>query len=197
MLFAASRRNVYNGAVNFERVLEALLAEFGRRRIRYAAIGGFALGVLGYPRTTIDLDFLVHKDDLSKVHDLLTDLGYQRVVHTENVSQYRHNDDVWGSIDFIHAFRKNSLAMLTRAKSYPVFGAKQTVKAADPEDVIGLKIQATVNDPDRKPQELADIERLMSLYGSKLDWKRIQEYYDIFGLGEEAKRLRKRFGRAH
>lgn len=87
--------------------------------------------------------------------------------------------------------------MLTRAKSYPVFGAKQTVKAADPEDVIGLKVQATVNDPDRKPQELADIERLMSLYGPKLDWKRIQEYYDIFGLGEEAKRLRERFGRAH
>lgn len=65
LLFAASRRNVYNGAVNFERVLEALLAEFDRRRIRYAAIGGFALGVLGYPRTTIDLDFLVHKDDLA------------------------------------------------------------------------------------------------------------------------------------
>ena len=197
LLFAALSRNVYNGAVNFERVLEALLAEFDCRRIRYAAIGGFALGVLGYPRTTIDLDFLVHKDDLSKAHDLLTDLGYQRVVHTENVSQYRHNDDAWGSIDFIHAFRKSSLAMLTRAKSYPVFGAKQTVKAADPEDVIGLKVQATVNDPDRKPQELADIERLMSLYGSKLDWKRIQEYYDIFGLGKEAKRLRRRFGRAH
>jgi len=197
LLFAASRRNVYNGAVNFERVLEAVLAEFDRRRIRYAVIGGFALGVLGYPRTTIDLDFLVHKDDLSRAHDLLTDLGYRRVVHTENVSQYRHNDDVWGSIDFIHAFRKSSLAILTRAKSYPVFGEKQTVRAADPEDVIGLKVQAMVNDPDRKPQELADIERLMSLYGSKLDWKRIQEYYDIFGLGEEAERLKKRFGHAH
>ena len=195
--FAASRRNVYNGRMNFERVLEALLAEFAHRHIRYATIGGFALGILGYPRTTIDLDFLVHKDDLNKVHDLLTNLGYQRVVHTENVSQYRHNDDVWGSIDLIHAFRKTSLAMLTRAKSYPVFGAKQNVRVVDPEDVIGLKVQAMVNDPDRKPQESADIERLMSLHGSKLDWKRIQEYYDIFGLGKEARRLRKRFGRAH
>jgi hypothetical protein len=42
---------------------------------------------------------------------------------------------------------------------------------------------------------LADIEALMRLYGSKLDWKRIQEYYDIFGAGEEARRLRERFGR--
>lgn len=197
LLFAASRRNVYNGGVNFERVLEALLAEFDRRRIRYAAIGGFALGVLGYPRTTIDLDFLVHNDDLSQVHDLLTNLGYQRVVHTENVSQYRHHDEVWGSVDFIHAFRKTSLAILARAKSYPVFGAKQTVRAADPEDVIGLKVQAMVNDPDRKPQEFADIERLMDLYGSKLDWARIQEFFDLFGLGEEAGRLKERFARAH
>ncbi len=196
-LFAAPGRNVYNGAVNFERVLEALLSEFDRLHIRYAAIGGFALGVLGYPRATIDLDFLVHIDDLSKVHDLLTKLGYQRLVHTENVSQYRHHDAAWGSVDFIHAFRQSSLAMLARAKSYPVFGAKQTVKAAAAEDVIGLKVQAMVNDPDRKRQELADIESLLNLFGLKLDWKRIQEYYDIFGLGEEAKQLRERFGRAH
>lgn len=182
--------------MDFGRVLGALIVEFDRQHIRYAAIGGFALGLLGVPRATMDLDFLVHRDDLSKLHDLLTALGYQRLAHTENVSQYRHNDALWGSVDFVHAFRRTSLSMLARAKSYPVFGEQRIVKAADPEDVIGLKVQAMVNDPDRKPQELADIERLMSLYGSKLDWKRIQEYYDIFGLGEEAERLRKRFGRA-
>lgn len=177
--------------------MKALLAEFDRHQIRYAAIGGFALGVLGYPRATMDLDFLVHRDDLDKLHGRLTALGYERLVHTENVSQYRHRDTRWGEVDFVHAFRKSSLAMLARAKSYPVFGKKQKVKAADPEDVIGLKVQAMVNDPDRKLQELADIERLMALFGSKLDWERIQEYYDIFSLGEEAKRLKERFGRAH
>ena len=182
--------------MDFERVLKALLAEFDRHQIRYAAIGGFALGVLGYPRATMDLDFLVHRDDLKKLHERLTALGYQRAVHTENVSQYRHHEDAWGSVDFVHAFRKYTLSMLTRAKSYRVFGEKQTVKVVDPEDVIGLKVQGMVNDPDRKAQEAADIERLMGIYGSKLDWKRIQEYYELFRLGQEAKRLRKRFGRA-
>ena len=183
--------------MDFERVLKALLMEFERHQIRYAAIGGFALGILGGPRATMDLDFLVHRDDSDKLHERLTALGYQRAVHTENVSQYSHPDSVWGSVDFVHAFRKPSLAMLARARSYPVFGEKQKVNAADPEDIVGLKVQAMVNDPDRKPQESADIERLMNLFGSKLDWKRIQEYYDVFGLGEEAKQLRKRFGRAH
>jgi hypothetical protein len=183
--------------VDFERVLRALLAGFDREHIRYAAIGGFALGILGVPRTTMDLDFLVHRDDLGKLHELLTTLGYHRLVQTENVSQYRHPDSLWGSVDFVHAFRKTSLAMLQRAKSYSVFGKKQAVKAADPEDVIGLKVQAMTNDPDRRSQELADIERLMTHYGPKLDWERIEEVYDLFGLGGEAERLRERFGHAN
>ena len=194
-MFAAPRPTVYNGAVDFERVLQALLAEFDHCRIRYAAIGGFALGVLGHVRATMDLDFLVHRDDLDKLHERLTELGYGRIVRTENVSHYRHREEAWGGVDFVHAFRESSLAMLGRAKSYPVFGEKQTLRTADPEDVIGLKVQAMTNDPERKPQESADIEALMRLHGSNLDWERIQEFYDIFGVGEEAKKLRRRFAR--
>lgn len=85
--------------------------------------------------------------------------------------------------------------MIERAKSYPVFGGKLAIKAADPEDVIGLKVQALTNDPDRKPQELADIEALMRRFGSKLDWERIQEYYDTFDVGDDGKQMKERFGR--
>lgn len=176
-------------------MLKALLSEFDRYRIRYAAIGGFALGVLGHVRATMDLDFLVHREDLDKLHERMASLGYQRAVQTENVSHYRHRDPGWGGIDFVHAFREPSLAMLARAKSYPVFGGKQNVRAADPEDLIGLKVQAVTNDPERKPQDIADIEALMQLYGSKLDWGRVQEFYDIFGIGAEGKTLKGRFAR--
>ncbi len=55
--------------VDFERVLKALLAGFDYQQIRYAAIGGFALGVLGIPRATMDLDFLVQRDDLHKLQE--------------------------------------------------------------------------------------------------------------------------------
>ena len=154
------------------------------------------MGILGVPRATMDLDFLVHRDDLDKLHGALTSHGYQRLVHTENVSQYRHSDGLWGSVDFIHAFRKTALAMLARAKGYAVFDGTETLRAVDPEDVIGLKVQAMVNDTDRRTQELADIERLMVLYGRRLDWDRIEEHYDLFDLGEDAKKLRQRYGHA-
>jgi Uncharacterised nucleotidyltransferase len=82
----------------------------------------------------VDLDFLVHRDDLEKLDELLAALGYRQGFRTENVSHYRHDDDAWGSIDVIHAFRKISLAMLQRAKSCPAFGGTQSVRAVDPEE---------------------------------------------------------------
>ncbi|MBM2806027.1 MAG: hypothetical protein HW419_3920 [Deltaproteobacteria bacterium] len=181
--------------MDFELVLKTLISEFSRLNIRSAAIGGFALGVLGAPRQTMDLDFLVHRDDLDKLDKALTALGYSRVFHSENVSQYRHPQDAWGSLDFIHAFRKISLAMLDRAKDYPALGGTQSLRTAQPEDVIGLKIQAMFNDPERRAQEQNDIERLMVQHCRRLDWQRIQEFYEVFGLAEEARKLRERFDR--
>ena len=179
--------------MDFERVLKALLAEFERQRIRYAAIGGFAVVALGIVRTTADLDFLVHRDDLGALHEILTALGFQLHFKSENVSQYLHQDPVLGAVDFLHAFRKISLEMLNRARPIPVFGGTQTVRVAQPEDVIGLKIQAIANNPDRRGRDMDDIRRLVLRYAQELDWDRLQEFYDLLDMGQEGRALRKRF----
>ena len=142
----------------------------------------------------MDLDFLVHQDDVNKLHEILSNLGYRRVHASENVSQYHHHDQLWGSVDFIHAFREVSLAMLARAKTYPAFGAKLRIPTLEPEDVIGLKVQAMSNDPERRTQEVNDIERLAARYSAKLDWERILEFYRVFDREDEAKDLKRRFG---
>jgi toxin FitB len=51
-----------------------------------------------------------------------------------------------------------------------------------------------VNGPDRRHKEVADIEMLMD--GAKLDWHRVENFYDTFGLKDEADRLKQRFGDA-
>lgn len=177
-------------------VLETLVGDFERLQIRYAAIGGFALGVLGTPRQTLDLDFLVNRDDLAKVDTALMGLGYQCAFRSENVTQYQHENLVWGSVDFIHAFRQVSLKMLDRAQICPAVGGRVRLKTARPEDVIGLKLQALCNDPMRRLQEQRDIEALMQHHGAALDWNRIEELYDVFGLIAEARDLREKFSRA-
>lgn len=179
--------------MDFERVLKALLAEFERHHIRYAAIGGFAMSVLGAPRATMDLDLMVDADDLETLHTIMGTLGYLRVAQTENVTRYGHSDATWGVLDFIHAFRTPSKEMLTRAKAYPVFDGSVSIRVAEPEDVIGFKVQAIANNPQRHTQDQADIERLVERYQGRLDWTRIQAYYDLFDMGQDARELRKRF----
>ena len=181
--------------MHFEHVLKLLLIGFENQRIRYGAIGGFAIGSLGVPRATADLDFLVHHEDLEKVHGILGQLGYERIRHTENVSHYAHTLTLWGSIDVLHAFRVPSLAMLQRTQSYPIF-TTHTIRVLQPEDIIGLKVQAMANDALRRAKETADIEALLTRYGKKVDWKRLKEYYELFELGGEFQTLQERFSHA-
>lgn len=182
--------------MDFERVLTSLVTAFEQARIRYAAIGGFALGVLGVPRATMDLDCLVHRDDLEAVHRIFGELGYARLARTEHASHYVHRDSQWGRIDLLHALRKYSLNMLERARAYPIFNGQHTIKVLEPEDLVGYKIQAMANNPLRRKHEEADIETVMMRFGRALDWNRIQEYYDLFELNEEGRQLRERFGHA-
>lgn len=182
--------------MDFEQVLTALLSGFEAQRIRYAVMGGFALGVLGAPRATMDVDFLIHRDDLERAHKILSELGYGRLAHMENVSTYVHRESRWGRIDILHALRTYSLRMLERTRSYPIFEGRHTIKVLNPEDVIGFKVQAIANNPERRKKEEVDIDALMMRLGPTLDWDRVQEYYDLFELGEEARKLRARFGHA-
>lgn len=182
--------------MDFERVLKALLSACEQRRIRYAMIGGFALGVHGVPRGTADLDCLVHRDDLDQFDQAMRALGYQQYARTENASHYRHSERAWGGLDALHAFRTPSINMLERAKLYPIFDERSRIKVLDPEDLIGLKVQAIANNPLRRAQDTADIQALADRYGAGLDWMRIQEYYALFDLQEEGRRLQKDFGHA-
>lgn len=172
-------------------LLHRLLREFERRQTRYALMGGFALGALGAPRATRDLDFLVHRDDMKALHEFLTSTGYTRVHFSENVSQYS-GDFPWGGLDFLHAFRPAALRMLERAVAMPSGLPGLDVRVVQPEDLIGLKLQALVNDPARRHKELADIEALLTARPDA-DWEKIKEYFDLFQQGDLFKSLRERF----
>ncbi|MEK6591106.1 MAG: nucleotidyl transferase AbiEii/AbiGii toxin family protein [Nitrospinota bacterium] len=66
--------------MDFKVVLEKLLNAFEKKNIRYALMGGFAMGLWGGSRSTVDLDFLVHRDDREKAHKILTDIGRENLV---------------------------------------------------------------------------------------------------------------------
>lgn len=63
--------------MDFRRVLGSLVEGFRAKDIDYALIGGFALALWGVSRATVDLDFLVPRDRLPGVDEVMTHLGYE------------------------------------------------------------------------------------------------------------------------
>ncbi|NTU42662.1 MAG: hypothetical protein HGA78_06340 [Nitrospirales bacterium] len=177
--------------MDFKIVFKELLAAFAGHDVRYALMGGFAMGLWGGARSTVDLDFLVHRDDVPKVESVMQGLGYECRYRSENVSQYLSPLRVFGEVDFLHAFRDASLGMLQRAVEKEVFGSLK-IRVLIPEDIIGLKLQAIKNNPSRRQKDLEDIETLIDCQKERIDWVLIEQYAGILGMedlyGELCKR---------
>ncbi len=180
--------------MDFRLVLTKLLTAFSGNNIRYALIGGFALGAWGVARGTADIDFLVNREDMEKVDAIMDGLGYECRYRTENVTQYVSPLRIFGEVDFLHSFRTPSLGMLDRAEERSLFDGGVAAKVLKVEDLIGLKMQAIANDKNRAMGDIADIEALMSANRVGMNWGLVEEYFSLFCLGEWFADLRRKYG---
>jgi len=178
--------------MDLKKALTLLVAEFEKNDVRYAIIGGFAIGALGIPRSTIDLYFLVPTEALHRVDAIMLAMGYKKVFFSENASQYVSPSAEMGEVDFLHAFRPISIRMLAEAETVPVFGKDAKVKVLKAEDIIALKLQSINNNPARLAKDNSDIEELMKC--RKLDWGILKTYFELFGMGKRFLELRGKYG---
>ncbi|MBF0487468.1 MAG: nucleotidyltransferase [Nitrospirae bacterium] len=166
--------------MDFKIVLETLTSEFARYGISYALIGGMAFNLWGVHRSTVDVDFLVLRDDMEKVAAIMEGNGYECRFRTENVSQFVSPLRVFGEVDFLHAFRDAAVTMLKRPTVKAAFNGQLNINVLGPEDLIGLKLQAMKNDPQRVPVDASDIRTLVSICKNSLDVESIKKYFEIF-----------------
>lgn len=180
--------------MDFKFVMEKLLTSFEDAGVSYALMGGFAMGLLGSSRSTVDIDFLVNREDMDKVDSIMQQLDYECKHRSKNVSQYISQLRVMGEVDFLHAFREATLEMLQRVEEKEIFNGALKINVVRPEDLIGLKVQAIKNDPSRERSDMADIETLFSLHSENLDWTIIEEYFKLFDMENEYNKLKGKYG---
>ena len=174
--------------MRFSKALPALFEAFQKAEIDFALIGGLAVYYMGIARATFDADFLVFLTDAERAEKLLTGLGYRQTHRTLNAACYSSPDPDQGRVDLLYAHRHYALEMLRHASVQTVLGWK--VKILLPEDLIGLKVQSSSNDPDRMAKDLSDIESLMRIYKDQLDWSKVSEYFSVFGRETECEQLK-------
>lgn len=177
--------------MEFKTVLEKLLTNFERLNIRYALLGGFALGLWGYGRATADIDFLAHRDDMDKIDAVMKGLGYECRYKSDNVSQYLSPLKIFGEVDFIHAFKETSLAMLQNAEEKTVFNGDLKIRVLKPEDLIAFKLQAVKNNPSRTSVDLQDIKKLVEINRQSIDCALIDRYAELLNMEEVWNEIKK------
>jgi len=181
--------------MDFDKAFRSILAGLKKERVDFALIGGFALAAAGYSRATDDIDFLVNKADWPKVKKLMGTLRYDLRHESEDAGNFFGKDAEMGRVDYLLAHRKYAKAMLGRAKKSDSIKGAGKIKVLIPEDLIGLKVQASSNDPLRYFRDMADIESMLVANQGKLNMKLIREYFKIFDreteLDDTLKKLKK------
>ncbi len=144
--------------LEFERIVRC----FEKAKLRYAVVGGLAVGLHGYVRATQDMDFLMHPQDLPKAETALLQLGYranpavQEFVHAKLTlkrffKRLPKEDDLM-LVDLLVPGSARMQRMLARAISIP-FG-KGSIRVVTARDLVAMK-RLRGSAPDR-----ADIEFL-------------------------------------
>lgn len=170
-------------AMDFRKILTAVLKEFDDNKIDYALIGCMAFGFWGVRRGTEDIDFLIKVEDSDKTARIMEQFGYETFLQTKHAAQYIHKIRAMGEIDFLYASREYSRGIINRAKRLAGTGGI-IVKVATPEDLIGMKLQGIKNDPAREYKDMADMQMLIKIHGNNLDWNLIKEYCNILQMDD-------------
>jgi predicted nucleotidyltransferase len=168
--------------MNFKTVLTTLLRRFSESGIEAVLSGGFALSTLGVFRFTKDIDFVIPAEFVPVVEAIMTELGYEKQDFSNaEILSYVSPLKVMGQVDFLVARRKYSRAMVERARDVSMMNGELTVKVLRAEDLIGLKLQALLNDPkNRQAVDAPDIQRLLKLHRSSMDMNLVREYFRLF-----------------
>lgn len=132
-----------------------------QHKIPHALIGGLALACYGPTRATVNLDLLVRDEDKDKIKTLFLNNGFKLAYESEEVLQFSG----MGYVDVLLARRPISQKILTEANT----NGPEGIYFVRSEDLIGLKIQAYVNDPSRELQDKADIQSLIENVET-MDW---------------------------
>lgn len=155
-----------------------LLDQYG---IEHALIGGLALACYGSTRATVDLDLLIYEEKKDKLKSIFKTHGFSLIHESDEVLQFSGI----GYVDIILARRPISQKILRDANT----GGPEEIKFVQAEDLIGLKIQAYVNDSTRELQDKADIQFLIENVPN-IDWDKIKSYADLFSQWEAINKIK-------
>ena len=147
-------------------VFDMIFEKFGKEKIDYILVGGFAVNAYGVSRHTGDIDFLISDDDYSKVKKMLLELGYRENMKEVLFARFVSDDPKLWDLDLLLVDRQTLKGIYRNGKSTQVSGHSFIVPSLD--HLIALKLHAIKNNPaGREFKDMPDIIQLIKM--NKID----------------------------
>jgi hypothetical protein len=143
------------------RNLQAKLDELG---IPYVVIGGMALTAHGFARMTEDIDVLVTKADLKKIHAKLVGLGYKRAFEgSKNIRDTNTNVKIEFVLtgDYPGSGKPQPVSFPNPADAEPV--VLEGVKFVGLHRLIELKLASGMTGGPDRAKDIVDVQQLIKL----------------------------------
>jgi hypothetical protein len=163
--------------MDLRKTLETACLLLSGAQIKFALIGGFALGAHGIHRATKDIDLLVDGSQKELAKKIFLKEGFKIIFESNEVLQMVGI----GYVDIVFANRPLSLEMLLEAQNGAIKFFSAPVVTC--EALIGLKIQAYKNDPSRELKDKADILDLLK--APDINRSQVKKYADLFDAWSE------------
>jgi len=145
-----------------QQTLQRILDASAARGLRCLLIGGNALILLGYIRSTIDIDLLVEADRRAAWLDLMSELGYRLFCGSGAFAQFEPGTAGEPAVDLMFVDAGTWVEMREGARSGEA--ASRTVFMPGPEYLIALKLHAVSSETRSRPEiDWEDIRQIMRI----------------------------------
>ena len=179
-------------ASRLQKILSILHKNLSEQRLRHALIGAMALSLYGIPRYTADIDLLAEQKNRNTIKTLMSTLGFECFQDTEAFAQFDSEMGVYGKVDFMFVHTPEGAEILESAVIVEdeYLGPMPVIQ---PTDYAVLKLMAIANQPDRKYQDIADLQVLLKAEAAgfipsvfhPVDTTRLLRFAKRFGVAEE------------
>lgn len=161
--------------MDFAAIARPIQAFLAGRDAPVALIGALALHCHGVSRATADLDLLTVQSAREDLVAFLEERGFETLHASNGYSNHLSSGAPRQRVDVVYVDAGTARQVFAGAfLSSAIHGLEILVPRA--EHLIAMKVRAMKNDPDRRLQDLADIQALMR--ARDLDRAEIRAYFE-------------------
>jgi predicted nucleotidyltransferase len=171
---------------------ELVSTEMQRKKVSCILIGGFAINFYNVVRQTVDIDFLITKNDFEKILPALHVQGYKVMRQSEVFANLESSDRHLLALDYMFIDQDVFGKILKDGRKVQIAKGKFTIPSLN--HLIALKLHSIKGNPKRELKDLPDIVGLIENNGVDVRSKSFEQLCLKYGNPGLLEKIRNFFG---